>query len=106
MSYRVVRYFEDMQDNNHAYNTGDKFPRDGMSVSIDRINELASDQNKQHTVLIVKEDEPVSDPVKETEDSLSGMTTREIKKLAASRGFKITKVSKADVIDQFLELQG
>ena len=57
MSYRVVRYFEDMQDNNHAYNTGDKFPRDGMSVSIDRINELASDQNKQHTVLIVKEDE-------------------------------------------------
>ena len=36
-----------MQDNNFAYNVGDEFPRKGMSVLPSRINELASDKNRQ-----------------------------------------------------------
>ena len=123
--YRVVRYFTDLQDNNYAYEAGDKFPREGMSVSQERIDELASMNNRQHTVLIqyepdaITDDEPqeevqeVSDdsPVGESErvydeDSLSDMTTKEIKALAAERGYKITKFNKSDVIKQFLEAQG
>ena len=122
MAYRVVRYFEDLQDNNFAYHAGEIFPREGKDVSVDRINELATDRTKQNTILIVKEDDEVEEvkadeqaveetvetPAdgKETEDSLSGMTTKEIKALAAERGYKITKCAKADVIDQFLKQQG
>lgn len=107
MAYRVVRYFTDLQDNNHAYNAGDLFPREGMTVSNERINELVSAENKQHTQLIRYEDEEESaEMVVYTEDSLSDMTTKEIKALAADRGYKITKNSKADVIEQFLKQQG
>ena len=114
--YRVVRYFTDLQDNNYAYNAGDKFPRVGMEVSNDRINELLSNQNKQGRQLIqyvdefeeeVAKDSPVSENDKVyDEETLSGMTTREIKSLAAECGYKITKNAKADVIEQFLNQQG
>lgn len=114
--YRVVRYFTDLQDNNYAYNAGDKFPRDGVEVSNERINELLSDQNKQCRQLIqyvdefdseVADDSPVAESEKVyDEEMLSEMTTREIKTLAAERGYKITKNSKSDVIEQFLNQQG
>lgn len=59
--YKVIRYFEDIQDAMHPYNTGDKFPREGMSVSADRLAELSTDRNLQRTPLIefVPEPEPV-----------------------------------------------
>ena len=115
--YRVVRYFEDLQDNSHPYSAGDKFPREGLIVSNERINELVSDNNKQHTQLIEYVDEeeaPVEEPITshpeamETfdEDSLSDMTTKEIIALAERRGYKITKLRKNDVIRQFLKQQG
>lgn len=50
--YKVVRYFRDLQDDNYLYHEGDTFPRDGLSVSEERIKELSSVDNKQHTVLI------------------------------------------------------
>ena len=50
--YKVIRYFEDIQDAMHPYNTGDIFPREGMSVSADRFAELSTDQNLQRTPLI------------------------------------------------------
>lgn len=114
--YRVVSFFTDLQDDNYAYNVGDKFPRDGMVVSNERINELLSDQNKQHRQLIqfvdefeevaVADDSPVAEGEKVyDEETLSEMTTREIKALAAERGYKITKNAKADVIEQFLDQQ-
>lgn len=101
--YRVVRYFEDLQDNSHAYNVGDTFPREGMAVSEERLAELASNRNKQHTILI----ELVDETPQETfdEESLSDMTRTEILSLADRRGYKITKLRKADVIEQFLEQQ-
>lgn len=120
--YRVVKYFTDLQDNGYAYNVGDKFPRDGMAVSNDRINQLISNANKQRTQLIkfvdeeeedisistpAPDDSPVAVEAQETfdEDSLSDMTTKEIVALAERRGYKITKIKKADVIDQFLTQQ-
>ena len=108
MSYRVVNFFTDLQDNNHPYNVGDEFPRVGMVVSDERLNELMSDQNKQRRQLIERVDdvEETSEKKKYDEESLSEMTSREIKLLAADLGYKITKTSKASVIEQFLEQQG
>lgn len=59
--YRVIWYFEDLQDNEHAYNVGDNFPRVGLSVSEERLAELASDKNRQCRPLIVKLDEEVQE---------------------------------------------
>lgn len=50
--YRVIRYFTDLQDNNHPYNVGDVFPRKDSEVSEKRIEELSTDKNRQHTPLI------------------------------------------------------
>lgn len=52
MSYKVIRYFEDLQDNGYRYHEGDVFPRDGLSVSAARIKELSGSKNLQHTPLI------------------------------------------------------
>ena len=45
--YKVIKYFTDLQDNEHPYNAGDTFPRDGLTVSRERIIELATASNKQ-----------------------------------------------------------
>lgn len=53
--YKVVRLFTDLQDDNHLYNVGDCYPRDGLKVSEERIKELSSDKNLLNAPLIVKE---------------------------------------------------
>ena len=57
--YKVVKHFLDLQDDSHEYNVGDTFPRDGKEVSLARISELSTEQNRRKTVLIeeVKEEE-------------------------------------------------
>ena len=52
MSYKVVKAFIDLQDDNHMYCEGDTFPRNGVEASDKRIAELASDANKCNMVLI------------------------------------------------------
>jgi hypothetical protein len=65
--YRVIRYFTDLQDNDYAYNVGDVFPRQGMSVSDERFAELASANNRQKTPLIDEVDDPA--PESETAET-------------------------------------
>ena len=50
--YNVIKHFIDLHDNDHSYNEGDIFPREGVDVSEERIQELAGSDNKQHTPLI------------------------------------------------------
>ena len=58
--YKVIKRFHDLQDARetkngkvyHEYNVGDVFPRKGMDVSDDRIQELAGKDNKQGVPLI------------------------------------------------------
>lgn len=50
--YRVIRQFSDLQDNSHLYNVGDVFPRDGVKVSAERAEELASSRNRLRIPLI------------------------------------------------------
>ena len=45
MKYRAISYFEDLRDGNRAYNAGDIYPREGMTVSAERLAELAGSEN-------------------------------------------------------------
>lgn len=62
--YRVIKAFVDLQDNNYKYDVGDTYPRKGLNVLQSRINELASDKNKQKTPLIEEIPEKVEEPKK------------------------------------------
>ena len=89
MGYKVIHYFEDMQDRNHPYNEGDIFPRDGYSVSEERIKELLSDRNRQHKPLIVfAENEPQKEnkEIQYTKTIINIMPTTELQELAISKG--------------------
>lgn len=56
--YKVIKYFTDLQDDNHPYNVGDTYPRDGFEVLASRIRELSGKKNRQGEPLIEKiEDE-------------------------------------------------
>lgn len=50
--YKVIKYFTDLQDSNHPYDVGDVFPRDGLTVTEERLAELAGKENKQGEPLI------------------------------------------------------
>lgn len=52
--YEVIHYFTDLTDGYMAYHTGDKFPRDGVTVSDERIDELSGSNNKLGMPLIKK----------------------------------------------------
>ena len=54
MMYKVIKFFTDLQDNDHPYNVGDAFPRKGVSVTEGRLAELAGSNNKQGKPLIEK----------------------------------------------------
>lgn len=66
MSYRVVKFFYDLQDDAHPYQVGQEFPRQGKTASDARIAELAGNKNRQHVPLIerVPDLEPPAEPEK------------------------------------------
>lgn len=62
--YKVIKFFTDMQDDNFAYNVGDVFPRENKSVTDERIEELATNQNRRKIPLIKKVEEKPKKPKK------------------------------------------
>ena len=60
--YRVIEYFTDLHDDDHEYREGDVFPREGIKVSKERLEErleeLASDKNLRGTPVIELVKEP------------------------------------------------
>ena len=100
--YKVISYFTDLQDFNHPYKVGDEFPRLGLKVSDKRLEELASNKNKQGKPLIKKVEEPKQDDfsqhmnapeikeesaeVKYTKTEINRMSTADLKKLASKNG--------------------
>jgi hypothetical protein len=68
MCYKVIAYFEDLQDNNYAYDPKDPnrntYPRKGLEISKERIKELATNQNRQKKPLIKKVEEKTKKPKK------------------------------------------
>lgn len=79
--YKVKISFVDLQDNQHRYEEGDDFPREGVSVSKHRISELASDKNKRHMPLI----ELVEEPNKNEEAAEESAEKKETKKPATKK---------------------
>jgi hypothetical protein len=62
--YKVINFFTDLQDDNHAYNVGDVYPRKGLEVTAERITELSGGNNKQGKPLIAKVEKPVKKATK------------------------------------------
>ena len=111
--YKVIRYLRDAQDNRRAYNVGDTFPREGMTVSQERINDLVNGNNFQQVPLIAyvpdkdakKEEKPKETTKKESvkessdisKDEISKMPFFKLKSVAKEYGIDV-KDKKADVI--------
>ena len=56
--YKTIVYFEDLQDGGRPYNPGDIFPRKGLSVAPERLEELSTARNAQKRPLIKFEGAP------------------------------------------------
>lgn len=52
--YRVIHAFRDREDKNRYYHAGAIFPRDGVSVSPERLAYLSGSKNRMQTPLIEK----------------------------------------------------
>lgn len=59
--YKVIKYFTDLQDNNHAYQEGDNYPRPGFVVDEKRLLELSTAANRRGIPLIEKVEESVEE---------------------------------------------
>lgn len=104
MEYEVINYFTDLQDFDHPYHVGDKFPRDGMKVSEERLKELSGSYNKQHKPLIkavedetqeFSDDDIILETQKEeteekqyTKSEINRMSTADLQELAFNNGFE------------------
>lgn len=55
MNYEVIKDFTDLQDDNHIYRAGDKYPRKGRAKK-ERIEELSGTDNKHGEPLIREEE--------------------------------------------------
>ena len=85
--YKVIHYFTDLQDFNHPYDVGDEFPRQGVSVTEERIKELSGSLNKQNKPLIkLVESEVKSKTYTKTE--INRMPASELKALAVEKGIE------------------
>jgi hypothetical protein len=58
--YVVIKDFKDLQDNNHIYRVGDKYPRKGRPKK-ERIEELLGNENRVGEPLIAEVDEEEGD---------------------------------------------
>lgn len=55
MSYKVIKYFTDLEDKSFPYEVGDSYPRKGLKVSKERIAQLMGSNNRQGVPLIIEE---------------------------------------------------
>lgn len=51
--YKAIVYFEDIQDSRYKYRVGDTFPREGVTVSDKRLDELSTNKNRRGMPLIM-----------------------------------------------------
>ncbi len=59
--YVAAVRFADLKDNKRLYEAGEKFPRDGLSVTAERIQELAGSNNRMGYPLIKQVAEATTD---------------------------------------------
>ena len=89
--YKVLAYFTDLQDNNHPYDEGDIFPRDGLSVSENRLQELSSTRNRRKIKLIELVEDKQEPPKPLTKTEINRMPLSELRELALANGIENTE---------------
>ena len=101
--YRVIRHFTDLQDNGYPYLEGDVYPRDGISVTKERIAELSGKRNKQKRPLIQKEKEKN----RYTRTDINRMPVDELRKLAGETGISDAEsMTGADIKKALIDVLG
>ena len=83
--YRVIHYFEDLQDFNHKYRVGDIFPRSGLNVSDKRLKELSGKDNRQKKPLIEK----IEEKQKYKKTDINRMPIAELKEVAVKNNIEV-----------------
>lgn len=78
--YKAIVNFVDLQDNNHKYQAGDNFPREGLEVSEERIEELSTDANRRKIPVIELA------PEVDTDESVAESAQEDVKKSAPKKG--------------------
>ena len=61
--YKAIRYFTDLKDGSYPYHPGDEFPREGLQVSEERIQDLLTGNNRRGISVIEKVEEPTEKEV-------------------------------------------
>lgn len=60
--FRVLVYFEDLQDDSYPYEVGAVYPREGLKPTKKRIEELSTEKNLRKVKLIEKVEEQDDEP--------------------------------------------
>lgn len=68
--YKAILFFKDLHDNRFEYRPGDVFPRSGLKVSQERLDELATNKNRRGKPLIEKVEETETEKVPELKDAI------------------------------------
>lgn len=87
--YKVIKFFNDLQDSCHPYNVGDVYPREGAETTDERIAELSGSDNKQGKPLIEKVEEKTN---------LEDMKLAELQAYAKEKGINLDGATKKDEI--------
>lgn len=105
MGYTVIHYFVDLQDSNHPYKVGDKFPRLGLVVSDARLKELSSASNKQGKPLIAKAEEKSLEETETiyTKTEINRMPLAELKELAKREGIDAEEMKGGEIKTALIE---
>lgn len=81
--YEVIHFFTDLQDFDHPYHVGEIYPRDGLKVTSDRLEELSTNKNRQGKALIrIMKDKSIQ----YSKSEINRMPVAELKELAKLEG--------------------
>ena len=104
--YKVIEYFEDLQDNGRPYHVGDIFPREGISVSVDRLTELSTNKNRRKKPLIKLMEVAVNqenDNKTFTKTEINRMPLAELKELAKREGIDADEMKGGEIKTALIE---
>lgn len=112
MQYEVIRFFTDAQDNEHPYNVGDIYPRNGLSVTKERIRDLLNGNNFQRVRLIQPILHEKTNAKSESNSEQIGredimkMPYLKLKSVAKSYGIEVNDLKTADIKAALIEKLG
>lgn len=111
--YKVIHFFTDLQDNSHPYNVGETFPRDGVSVTVERLEELSGKNNLQGKPLIQLVDdfskymnapEETVENNSYSKDEIAKMPVAKLRELANEKGIDSADKSKSELKKILMEI--